>query len=460
MLAPIFPAWRWRPGWLGWLLLVSAGAAAGIGIESMVYFLLLWAGLASAGMLWGSSMVLLAATAGLAWRFRASGEAVEVPARKGSSQPSNRHLWWMGLAAACGLLMAAISVASTTTGAPHGDWDAWSMWNLRAKHLAGPDMSWRHAVSVDMPRSWPDYPLLVPASVARLWRMGGAITTTAPQALSSLYTACAVGLLFGLLAMARGWSAAVLALLPMAASSSYWAQGSAQYADVPLSVYMAGSLGLAMLRQDRAGLMAAGLLASMAAWTKNEGAVYCALLLAAMFYFRGKERFTAMLMGAAPGLIVVAAFKLVLAPAPGLLADPISSIPGKLASGDRWMTIASMAVDEVRNMGLGVGHPLLVLAALGVALGFRPGFKKDVSWRFPAAVLTLQMCAYLGVYLITPSNVQWQVGSSFGRLLGQVWPASLMTVFLAMRTIEEQLPVAELAAPPVKEEKKKKGRRG
>ncbi len=422
LLSPVFPPGRSRPAWLGWLLLFCAGAPAGIGLESMVYFLLTWAGAASAALLWGASIALLAAGAVIARRYAPAGEAIEVPANQ------NRHLWWMALVAAAGLSLAAVSVARTASGAPHGDWDAWAMWNLRAKYLAGPDQSWRNSVSRDL-QSWPDYPLLVPASVARLWRMAGEISTTGPQALSLLYTTCAVGLVFGLLAMARGWTAAVLSMLPMAASANFWSQASAQYSDIPLSAYMAGSLGLALLRQDRASLMAAGLLASMAAWTKNEGAVYCALLLAAVFYFRGKDRARPMLIGALPGLLVVAAFKLMLAPRSSLLADPIASLPGKLFDPSRWMTIFSLVADEIVNMGIGVGHPLLILAALILAFGMR----KDSDWRFPTTLLALQIGAYLGVYLITPSDVRWHVGSSFGRLLGQVWPSILLTVFLAMQ---------------------------
>src|SRR5207237_7498520 len=75
------------------------------------------------------------------------------------------------------LLIAAAIVSSAMTDAweanPQGNWDAWSIWNLRARFLAAegnlPHRAWSPALS------WthPEYPLLVSAFVARCLTYAG-----------------------------------------------------------------------------------------------------------------------------------------------------------------------------------------------------------------------------------------------------------------------------------------------
>ena len=49
---------------------------------------------------------------------------------------------------------------------PHGRWDAWAIWNLRAKFLATPSDRWRDAFDPVVSWSHPDYPLLLPLAVS------------------------------------------------------------------------------------------------------------------------------------------------------------------------------------------------------------------------------------------------------------------------------------------------------
>jgi cytochrome c oxidase subunit IV len=44
---------------------------------------------------------------------------------------------------------------------------------------------------------------------------------------------------------------------------------------------------------------------------------------------------------------------------------------------------------------------------------------------------------YCGVYIVTPSDLAWHLGTSLSRLYAQLWPAFLVLVFLALRTAEE-----------------------
>ena len=70
---------------------------------------------------------------------------------------------------------AAASFVSASAVYPHGEWDAWAQWNLRARFFARglADGAWRDAFAPVLAWSHPDYPPLVPSSIARLWIYAG-----------------------------------------------------------------------------------------------------------------------------------------------------------------------------------------------------------------------------------------------------------------------------------------------
>jgi hypothetical protein len=49
-------------------------------------------------------------------------------------------------------------------------------------------------------------------------------------------------------------------------------------------------------------------------------------------------------------------------------------------------------------------------------------------------VLTLMLVSYYLVYVTTPFDVSWHVSSSIDRLLVQLWPSLVLTVFLGLRS--------------------------
>jgi hypothetical protein len=52
---------------------------------------------------------------------------------------------------------------------PHGNWDAWAIWNLRARFLIHGGNVAQRAWSPALISSHPEYPLLVSGFVARCW---------------------------------------------------------------------------------------------------------------------------------------------------------------------------------------------------------------------------------------------------------------------------------------------------
>ncbi len=125
---------RWDgPAWVSVLIHVSLGALLGPGLASVLYFFLTLVGMGtSRGAVLAMLAVLLAAGAVTWWR-RAEVGVFDV--RKASS------LGWILLVASVvglGFFLADFSAASSAN--PAGEWDAMSIWNLRAEFIAGGEL--------------------------------------------------------------------------------------------------------------------------------------------------------------------------------------------------------------------------------------------------------------------------------------------------------------------------------
>ena len=115
---------------------------------------------------------------------------------------------------------------------PLGFWDAWAIWNLRARFIVRAGSDWRDAFSLS---GWshPDYPLLLPLSVARLWQYLGRESSVAPTAIAILFTFSTVALAWAALAILSKPSQATLAALLLLGTSALVMHGASQMADVP-----------------------------------------------------------------------------------------------------------------------------------------------------------------------------------------------------------------------------------
>jgi hypothetical protein len=60
------------------------------------------------------------------------------------------------------------------------------------------------------------------------------------------------------------------------------------------------------------------------------------------------------------------------------------------------------------------------------------------------------LAGYFGIYAITANDLNWQLQTSLGRLLVQVWPLALLAGFVILR--EPQL--ADRAKPAPKKQRK------
>src|ERR1700677_5080720 len=244
LLRALDPVPNMQPRWAAVLFHTALGTGAGMGLASVMFLLLDVTGAASPASIFSLDIIL---AAGLVWHwFRA---------RSGSGGPETsdvkaqgfRWTWLLALAFGLVLLISFGRLIQMVAALPVGDWDAWAIWNLRAKFLAGPGGAWRYAISPLLNDSHPDYPLLLSGFVARVWKAGGTMDTIVPVVTALLFFAALLALLVSVVALLRSTASALLAGLVILSTTSLLVWAPAQYADIPLAFYYLAAIALLFL---------------------------------------------------------------------------------------------------------------------------------------------------------------------------------------------------------------------
>jgi len=410
----------------------------GTGLSSCVFLLWLQAGRNPGQMYcWAESALCVVAAIGfrLSRRFRLPPRDDDPRDRARPDDGIARRLSPAFVALAC---VAVAVLVLLSLQQPHGAWDGWAYWNMRARFLLRGGEHWTDSVSPEMQRVGRDYPLLLPATVARLWCYAGNETVFVPIAVGILFTLAAVGLVSSTLISLERRLAALLAGAALLGTNYFIRHGVYQYADTQLSYYIlaaAATLYLARRRtQGRPCLLAlSGLMAALAAWTKNEGLLFLVVLVithaavtARTRGWRTMMRETALIgLGLLPVLALVLHYKLGIAPRNDLFAaqDQQSALAKLLDPGRHW-AIAKYLGRTILGYGNGLVIILVVIAVLMGRSKRRTGL--GVVW----ALVALMLAGYWIMYAVTPQDLQWHLGTSARRLFLQVQPMAVMAFFL------------------------------
>ena len=349
------------------------------------------------------------------------------------------------------LTAAVAAFVATLRQHPHGEWDAWMNWDLRARMIFRGQEAWRTAFSGTFPWSHPDYPVLVPSSVVRSWLYTGTETVLGPAVVAATFTFGTVALLLTALAALRSVSQGLLAGLILVSTPFFIIHGTSLYADVPLGFFFLATFVFLAL-DGRYGaatgrfMVLAGVAAGLGMWTKNEGLLFTlavggGLLLAGRRdgWAASRRRLTAFGAGALPLLLLVVGFKVAFAPPNDLVATlGVDRTLGRLADPDRYLLVlreyASHIVSFGKNGLGGAVWPLLAcLAGLGVS---RPETRRGWA-RTGAVALVLLLAGHFMVFVSMAHELARLLNSSLDRLLLQLWPSALFLFFMVLRTAEE-----------------------
>ncbi|HZL96466.1 MAG TPA: hypothetical protein VFB99_22620 [Vicinamibacterales bacterium] len=436
----------------GWTSARAASASLalalclGIGFSSVVSTGLIVIGIAPTSRAFVLADVALWVIVGALGLF--TRRAAESPEPKAQSpEPRVESREWL-LPAAFGVIaiVALVAALAAAQAAPHGDWDAWAIWNLHARFLfrGGEGEAWRGFFSIAW--SQPDYPLLLPASVARVWAYAGHESTLGPIVIAVGFGIACVTLAVTTIGGRHGWIAGAL----MLGATTFLAQVPSQCADVPLACFIVATLAVIygdVLRtpnpepripnpESRTPSLIAGATSAMAAWTKNEGVVFVLLmfLIAVIVAVRRRDgrQLLWSIAGATPILIVVVGFKLALAPSSGLVeGQSLTVILTRLMDPDRHMTVLGLMAQYAMRWSAPFAFAVFPIVSLVAAwMAVRIGGVVRVM----TIVLGLMLASYYVVYVTTPFDITWHVSTSIDRLLVQLWPALVLTVGLGLQS--------------------------
>lgn len=437
------------------LLRVALAVGFGLGIVSLIFFLSL---LFHFDHLLIADFAVSAILLMICFLLRRKSAGSQTPTSHQAGAPSASLLnRTMTIAFVLTLVGALYSAVMRMLANPHGEgWDAFAIWNLHARFLFRGGANWRDGFTALLPGSHPDYPLLLPAAVAHFWKFLGYESTAVPAAIGFLFTFSTVGMLSAALSILRGRTAALLGAIALLATPSFIEQGTAQYADVPLSFFMLATIVLLIFHSDQArkdssrphsGLLAlAGIAVGFAAWTKNEGLLFlCALLIArglmaALNRTRSQghsevratafRQLATLIIAAAPLLLLIACFKHSIAPQSELFPDSVAL--HKLLDPARYWAIVKWYCKGFFLFGRWLIPGTLLLVGLWFVAG-REDRKCEPAFSAAVLSLLLTLAGFFAIYLITPYDLYWHLRFSLYRLILQLWPSTIFLYFLKVK---------------------------
>lgn len=446
---------RRRPLVIDLLLRASLSVGFGLGIFSIVYFVSRALGFSNLLAVDVSVLIVFVAAVAVRARF------LPTPAKTGiaevdPSSVSHSAPAWLRLTVhasfALALIAAIDSAILRVKAYPNGDgWDAFAIWNLHARFLFLGGSHWRDGFTALLAGSHPDYPLLLPAAIAHFWIYLGRDATQVPAVLGLAFTFATVGLLFAALELTRGRLLALLGTIVLLSTPFFIEQGTAQYADVPLSFFFLAATVMTYLADEapntQAGLLAmAGLAAGFAAWTKNEGLLFLCALAFSRIWILARRRSAVPRTGrvsATPMLaILVAAFLTILyykhfIGVQGDLFSTPSEALHRLLEPSRYWAIAKWYVKGFFRFGHWLLIPgSLVLLVHAVVVRIDTSRNQRPGTRTMVLTIALTLAGYAAIFLITPYDIYWHLRFSLLRLFLQVWPS---VVFLILANIRSDL---------------------
>jgi hypothetical protein len=358
---------------------------------------------------------------------------------------------------------------------PHGGIDAISIWNLHARFLYfGGPKNWQQIALLKYAQ--PDYPLLLPALIARIWSLLGSAQVAVPGIVAMLFSVATVALLVTTLLQFRGPLLALGAGTLLLGNPLFVEHGASQCADVPLSFFILATFvaltafvtSSAHGAPARRYLLLAGVTSALAAWTKNEGIPFLVItfLVVILAALRAPPRtgtatpdlshpaarrpplsagrgVAAFLLGALPILVIIVLFKIFHAtPNSYSPAFQFSYMAHCMINPERYITIVRTVLERFWRIGLAGSLLAICVPLLSRMRPSTPALSSSIPdlalpvLRRAANTLLLvilgMMAVYFWIYLMTPQwfDLEWTIEVSCERLFLHLWPALLLGISL------------------------------
>jgi len=329
---------------------------------------------------------------------------------------------------------------------PLSGWDAWFIWFVKARaFFMDGFVSSAFLKDPVYGQSHPEYPLLVPLSVSWIYTAVGAGYEQAGKIIWPVQFAALLSIFhYGVRKFSGSRRTALVftALLSMTPIILVHAAGFpvklrgvqmgdlTGYADLALSAYFLGAgLFIFLYARDKRAPYAyiASMMLASGAWTKNEGLAFALLgfvTLAALALFKGRTELRALALSVLPLALFILPWSAYKA-GHGLGSEYVESMGASvfLSNLPRLGQIIPYALDFM-FMKPGVMGLVWWAWAVSLAVGSRylSGSRSFViHW-----LILAQLSIYVFVYVITPVDLKWHLGTSLDRLLLHLIPLAML----------------------------------
>jgi len=323
---------------------------------------------------------------------------------------------------------------------PYGGWDAWAIWNVKARFLFLGGTSWSNMLDPVLWRHQILYPFLLPLINVWFWSFGNTPTYAVPIAMTCLIPLLTAGILFSALKEFTGKSYMILVPLWIFTNMFTIQLAASQYTDLLLGLFLLTGITLFLLFQrtkEPGYLILTGLVLGMLGFTKVEGETLSVLTLITTLILvltnntvRNIRKQAALSLLTATAIASIPLIIFLLAYAPhnsGIFINGLTS-PEKPISVERLITIISYYGHEFTSIkwtGLWI-----VLAAILISV-HKKCLRREL-WIFPI-VLGIYILIFTGMYSInTFYEIIWWLDNSLNRIIFALIPVTALWAFLAI----------------------------
>ncbi len=305
-----------------------------------------------------------------------------------------------------------------------GDWDAWAIWNLKAKFLSD-ETNWKNMFSIGIKYSHLEYPLILPSIIATIWNLIGDTNIYTPMLISYFIFISIITISFYSLDSII-FSIFFSSLLFM--DSGFISQASQQYADTLLGLTFLISVMLLVnyiKYKNINHLFVLGFFISASIFIKNDGWIFFILMLiASIYYAYNKARHLKILFLSCSFFLFLALILKLISPDPNdLFDDSFKNIISRLFEFNRYTLIINHIL-----LRFFVNFQMLFLLGL-LIISILP----LKSFLIPYLILIFTAVGYFFIYLITPHDLQWHLSTSALRLMYQLYPSFLYLFFKSIQ---------------------------
>jgi hypothetical protein len=323
------------------------------------------------------------------------------------------------------------------------------IWNEHARFLYRGATHWANGFSSLLFWTKPDYPLLLPIFIAQIWSLLKSDTSAVSSTVAFVFTLCGAGVLYFGLRLTSNRASANVALLTLLVSPYFCRLAYSQLADVPIAFYFLSAtvfLTIADKTNKKAFMFfLVGCNLSAAIWTKNDGAIYSIAL--------GLSRVLILLMSRKPGQILREGFAAACGAIPIILATSLWKIhyapSNERLAGQNLSTVVSNLSTFSRHVEVLKSFFLEAIYFAGWTLPMTPLFiiyklcmvrpltkQERLSDNTIGVALIITVLAYYVIFMLTQTQLDFDLATTLPRLLMQIYPTFLYWLFFSSIDLE------------------------